>query len=73
MPPTANKTEPVKPISCYLPRTGGSILIISRNGDLAKQLTGKADLILEINKLEDDDALRLFQNKISANQFSKAD
>ena len=48
------------------------MLITSRNGDLAKQLTGKADLVLEIDKLEDD-ALKLLQNKISADQSPEAD
>jgi tetratricopeptide (TPR) repeat protein len=73
MSPTANKTEPVGPMSRYLPRTGGSMLITSRNGDLAKQLTGKADLVLEIDKLEHDDALKLLQNKVSADQSPEAD
>jgi len=58
--PIANKTELVEPMSRYLLRTGGLILIILRNGDLAKELTGKADLVFEIDKLEVDVALRLF-------------
>jgi hypothetical protein len=70
---TANKTKPVAPMSLYLPRIGGLILITSKNGDLATQLTGKPDLILKIDKLEDDDALKLFQNKVSADYFPEAD
>jgi hypothetical protein len=60
MPPIANKAEPIAPMSRYLPRIGGSVLITSRNGDLATQLTGKPDLVLKIDKLENDDALKLF-------------
>jgi hypothetical protein len=71
--PTANKTEPVAPMSRYLPRTGGSILITSRNGDLATQLTGKPGLVLKIDKLDDGDALKLLQNKVSADQSPEAD
>jgi NB-ARC domain len=70
---TANKTKPVVPMSLYLPKTGGSILITSRNSDLATRLTGKPDLILKINNLKDDDALKLLQNKVSADHSPEAD
>lgn len=73
MPPTADNTELVASMSRYFPRIGGSVLIISRNGDLATQLIGKPDLVFKIDKLKDDDALKLLQNKLSADHFPKAD
>src|SRR6266498_3647912 len=71
--PPAASNEIVAPMSRYLPRIGGSMLITSRNGDLATQLSGKPDLVLNIDKLEDDDALKLLQNKVSADHSPEAD
>jgi tetratricopeptide (TPR) repeat protein len=50
--------------SLYLPRSKGSILITSRNADVAAQLTGKSNLVLKVDRLEEDDAIKLFRKKL---------
>lgn len=44
-------------MSLYLPRSRGSILITSKDDDVAARLTGTVHLVLTIDTLEEGDAL----------------
>jgi tetratricopeptide (TPR) repeat protein len=50
--------------SLYLPISRGSILITSRNVDVAARLTGKSDLVLKVDRLNEIHAIELFRKKL---------
>lgn len=60
-------------LSDYLPQSpNGSILITSRNQDVACKLTGDFTSIIEVRPMKKDDALALLQKKLGSGAQDKA-
>ncbi|KAL8815637.1 MAG: hypothetical protein Q9191_008440, partial [Dirinaria sp. TL-2023a] len=52
------------PLHAYLPQTrNGSILITSRNRDVAVRLTGRYEDTIKVESMDESQALRLFKKK----------
>jgi hypothetical protein len=59
------RAEEADPLSDFLPRSpNGWILITSRSRDVAFRLTGSYSSILEVRRMDVDDALALLQRKL---------
>jgi tetratricopeptide (TPR) repeat protein len=57
--------QPLEPLSDYLPHSpNGSILITSRNYNLAERLTGNYSSVIQVMPMSNDDALVLLEKKL---------
>ncbi|OCK73508.1 hypothetical protein K432DRAFT_233234, partial [Lepidopterella palustris CBS 459.81] len=67
-----NLGQAAEPLSDFLPQSpNGSILITSRNQDVAYRLTGSYASVIEVKLMDDDDALALLKKKLGAGADEK--
>ena len=68
-----NLSQATEPLSDFLPQSlNGSILITSRNAELAYDLVGSRANIVEVKPMDEGDALALLQKKLSFDADEKA-
>ncbi|KAK4207944.1 kinesin light chain 3 [Rhypophila decipiens] len=65
--PTGDDAGNGRPFATYLPQSrNGSILITSRNNDMAFRLTGRRQTIIEVGPMVQTDALTLLERKLGS-------
>lgn len=70
---TVKGNQEEEPLSDFIPHSpNGSVLITSRNQDLAFRLAGSHSSIMEVKPMDEDNALALFQKKIGSS-FERSD
>lgn len=73
-PRTIYTAEHRKPLESFLPQTpNGTILITSRNTTAAFNLVGEHGDIVQVEPMGEEEALALFQTRVSVNESSQAD
>ena len=67
-------TSHTRPLESFLPQTpNGAILITSRNRIAAMNLVGTHDSIIQVEPMDEEDALALLNTRVSVSESSKAD
>lgn len=65
-PKSQNKDNQQEPLASYLPKTGnGKVIITSRNRSVAEKLTGSHKAIQEVPTMDNVEALKILENKLS--------
>jgi ABC-type uncharacterized transport system permease subunit len=67
-------TSPTAPISSFLPQTpNGSILVTSRNRLVAFKLVGESQSIIQVNPMDERDALEMLKAKTRVDSLTEHD
>ncbi|KAF2476755.1 TPR-like protein [Lindgomyces ingoldianus] len=67
-----NLGQAAEPLSDFLPQSlNGSILVTSRNQDVASRLTDSYASVIEVKLMDDEDALALLERKLGASADKK--